>query len=171
MNFTAPIASTTIILLATVSLATAQTQQIPAPSATPATSAPAPAVDATAAAAEPEKTAQEVANSKMQEAISKLPIEKAKLFDNTLRGNLEKNKMKQKTLREYNAAIRENFIGGQFNKAELLAKSEAARNLQTEIRASLDADLATIAEGFTQEERQLIFNALPARYTRDLTAK
>ena len=53
------------------------------------------------------------------------------------------------------------------NKEEFIAQSLKARELQVILRANLDKDLADIASKFTQDERQIIFNALPARYTRE----
>lgn len=114
-------------------------------------------------AAEPQTPGQ----SKINEALAQIPYEKAQIFDKIMRKNVETNRDKRILLRSLYTDIRDNFVGPTFDKEAFLKKSEEARKLQEEIRANLDRDLAEIANQFNQEERQIIFNALPARYTRE----
>jgi len=109
--------------------------------------------------------------NKINDALSKLSPAKAQLFDTVMRKNIDANRSKQQQLRGLYLDIRNNFISPTFNKEDFLVKSKQARDLQNELRASLDSDLAEIASQYTQEERQIIFNALPARYTRDMIEK
>ena len=109
--------------------------------------------------------------TRINEALSSLPPEKAKLFESVMRKNVETNREKQMQLRATYVEIRNNFIGAAFNKEDFLAKNAMARQLQAELRQSMDNDLAEIASQMDQTERQTIFNALPTRYTRDLENK
>lgn len=108
---------------------------------------------------------------RINEALAKLPPEKAQMFDEIMRRNTEVNRSKQLQLRSIYTDLRKNFSGDPFNKEAFLAKSTEARDLQSSIRASLDTDLAEIASKLTQEERMIIFGALPTRYTRDMEEK
>jgi uncharacterized membrane protein len=169
------------------SLSFAQTANTTAPTPVgiapaPAVSTPAPATPSTQpdAAATTEQTENATAEdsslaasvnspsqSRINEALSKIPPEKARIFDNVMRKNQETNREKQQALRSLYTDIRNNFVGPSFNKEEFLAKSAQARELQSTLRTNLDKDLAEIASQLNQDERQIIFNALPARYTRE----
>ena len=137
------------------------------PSTVPANALPTGAVPAENATATSTEQTPPSNDSKIQAALAQLTPESAALFETAMRKNLEKTKAKQQEVRSIYVNIRSNFVGPAFNKELFLQESARARELQSEIRMSLDQDLAEVASKLPQAERQLIFNALPSRYTKD----
>ncbi len=160
-------ASPLLLSLLIISLSQNVWAQVPAVPATATPPAIAPTEQTATESAAAAASATSPSQSRINEALAKIPHEKAVIFDNTMRKNQENNREKQQELRSLYTDIRNNFVGVTFNKEEFIAQSLKARELQVILRANLDKDLADIASKFTQDERQIIFNALPARYTRE----
>lgn len=138
---------------------------------------PALAQETPAAPAAPATVPEKVApvatggTNRISDALAKLPPEKAQMFDEVMRRNIDANRATQNKLRTVYIDLRKNFTADTFNKADFLARSAEARELQNALRESLDKDLAEVIDKFSKEEREIIFSALPSRYTRDMEDK
>ncbi len=99
----------------------------------------------------------------MKEALSKLPKDKAALFEDSIKKAREQNKTLQdqaKTLREELRAL---LTAPKFDKDAYIAKSAEIQQLQAKAHANKAAAFAGAATQLTQDERKTLSDAIHHR--------
>ncbi len=102
----------------------------------------------------------------MEEAISKLPPQKAEAFRNTLKQAHEKGKESREQSKKLHEELRAIMTAEKFDKSAYLAKTEELRVLREKKYKAKSAALATALSALTQEERTTIADNMRKKHER-----
>lgn len=101
--------------------------------------------------------------SSRQELLSQLPADKEMLFHHTMREAREKGAAIRDQIRTLREEIKNILVADQFDEALFRGKKKSLEALLSQMRATREEAVVTLAKQFTADERKILAELLPSK--------